>query len=230
MLEGADGVFDSKHVVIVDYGLGNLFSIERALKFIGASVEISSEPDSIYNATHLVLPGVGAFGDGIRGLLQRDLTAPINNFVDEGRPFLGICLGMHLLLTFGEEFGPHRGLNLVPGRVVALLGDEQLKVPHVGWSKIKPPDECPDVAHRDVLETSTWRGTILENTKIGSYVYFLHSYIVKPDDPTDVLAISTYGDNTFCSVLRRGNIFACQFHPERSGVVGLEIYRTFLQL
>ncbi len=220
-------------VVIVDYGLGNLFSVERAMRYIGANVKISDKPEEIQEAERLVLPGVGAFGDGIKGLQEKGLIEPIKEFVKSGKPLLGICLGMQLLTTEGEEFGIHKGLDIVEGRVMRLKPPKpdgsSYKIPHVGWNRLLFPQNRENYGQvSDHLEQSFWQGTILENHHEGVFVYFVHSYVVVPEDPSDILAETVYGNNIFCSVLHKENIFACQFHPERSGEVGLEIYRQFV--
>ena len=221
----------TKKVVIIDYGLGNLFSVERALKHIGARVEVTSEAELIIDADYLVLPGVGAFGDGMNGLREKNLMEPIIEFVESGRPFLGICLGMQLLMTSSEEFGEHQGLNLVSGRVIRLTeGMERIKIPHVGWNSLIIPGHIRSHKQDEEITKNFWDNTLLKGINTGMFVYFVHSYIVVPDDTSNILAETKYGDNVFCSVLRKGNIFACQFHPERSGKVGLKIYKQFIRL
>lgn len=220
-----------RKIAVVDYGLGNLFSVERAFRYIGAEVKITSEAKDIKNADYLVLPGVGAFGDGMSGLRERGLIEPITEFVESGRPFLGICLGMQLLMISSEEFGEHQGLGLVEGRVVRLKeGKERVKVPHVGWNSLMLPGFIAHDKQNEADRSNLWNNTLLEGINPGMFVYFVHSYAVVPDDPQNILAETKYGDNTFCSVLRKRNIFACQFHPERSGKIGLNIYKQFLRL
>lgn len=216
-----DGSCDPS-VVIVDYGLGNLFSVQSALRQIGAQAEISGDKDKIANADKLILPGVGTFGDGMAGLKERGLIAPINNYVDSGKPLLGICLGMQLLMSEGEEFGVHKGLDIIKGRVVRLRESEgensSCKIPHIGWNRLLFPDGGK----------ADWGDTILRDTPKGTFMYFVHSNTVLPEDPSDCLSETAYGDNLFCSVIHRENIYGCQFHPERSGKDGLEIYRNFV--
>lgn len=208
-------------VVIVDYGLGNLFSVERALRYLGADCLITSDAARISAAGRLILPGVGAFGDGMKGLAGRGLVEPIKGFIATGRPFMGICLGMQLLMTEGEEFGIHKGLDIIKGRTRRLNGSGGYKIPHIGWNSLIPPAGGKEPA---------WQGTILEKLKANSFVYFVHSNAVVPDDASFCLAYTSYGSNTFCSVVRKGNIYGCQFHPERSAEIGLDIYREFLSL
>jgi glutamine amidotransferase len=208
-------------VVIVDYGLGNLFSVERALRYLGASCEITSDAAKISAAHRLILPGVGAFGDGMKGLAGRGLVEPIKEFIATGRPFMGICLGMQLLMTEGEEFGIHKGLDVIKGRVRRLDESGGYKIPHIGWNSLTPPGGRSE---------SAWKGTVLQRLKSNSFVYFVHSNAVVPDDPSFCLASTSYGDNTFCSVVRKDNICGCQFHPERSADAGLDIYKEFILL
>jgi imidazole glycerol-phosphate synthase subunit HisH len=204
-------------VTVVDYGLGNLYSVARALRAAGADVELSADRDAVLHAERLVLPGVGAFRDGMAGLEQRGLVEPIREFVRSGRPLLGICLGMQLLMSRGTEFGDAAGLALVSGSVVAFGADGRTvtgKVPHVGWSSL--------VAMRP------WTGSALAAVPTGSSVYFSHSYFPAPDDGGIVLATATHAGIEFCSFIRRDNIQASQFHPDMSGGVGLAIMKGFV--
>lgn len=212
-------------VAIVDYGLGNLFSVERALKKIGVSdVVISCDRDVLEQAHRLILPGVGAFGEGMNHLRELDLVAVIRDYALSGRPILGVCLGLQLFLSESYEFGLHRGLDLVQGRVEGLRPgeDSKLKVPHIGWSSLKVPPG------REAAE-KVWQNSILNGLGESSYMYFLHSFVVIPEDPRVCIATTWYGRDTFCSVLKRGNITGVQFHPERSGEDGLNIYRNFMK-
>jgi glutamine amidotransferase len=205
-------------VTIVDYGLGNLFSVARAVRAADAEVEITSDPDAVRAADRLILPGVGAFRDGMAGLLARDLVEPVVEFARRGSPLLGICLGMQLLMTEGTEFGEAKGLGLVPGRVVTFGADGAPvtgKIPHVGWSKLSP--------------AAPWTGSVLEAVEPGSSVYFSHSYFPAPSEPALVLATATHAGIQFCSFIRRDNVQASQFHPDMSGTVGLAIIRAFVE-
>lgn len=209
-------------VVIVDYGMGNLFSIERIINYLGGKAVISSQPSTVSSAKRLILPGVGAFGDGMDNLKKRGLVEPIRGYARSNRPLLGICLGMQLFMSESEEFGLHAGLDLIKGKVKRLAEpapeDEFYKIPHVGWNSLDRPLE----------KTGYWQGTILENIQRGEFVYFVHSYAVIPDSFDAVLAETEYGNNRFCSALRRGNLFGCQFHPEISSEAGLRIMKNFL--
>lgn len=214
---------DNKPLVgIVDYGLGNLFSIERALKHIGARPVITDQGDSILSCSRIILPGVGAFPDAMRGLEERNLTAVIKEAVNRRIPLLGICLGMQLLMSRGEEFGDSLGFDFIKGKAVRFqepkTREDYFKIPHIGWNSLRFPDKGK----------GSWEKTILEGLEEGAFMYFVHSYIVVPDDPSCVVAMTEYGEDKFCSVISSGNIAGCQFHPERSGEAGLSIYKRFV--
>ena len=203
-------------VTIVDYGLGNLFSVVRAFRTTGAEVELTSDPDAVRAAERLVLPGVGAFRDGMAGLHARGLVEPVIEHARSGRPLLGICLGMQLLMSTGTEFGHEEGLGLVPGAVVAFGADGRPvrgKIPHVGWTALK--------------EVHPWGGSALAPLAAGSFAYFSHTYFPQPTDDGVVLATATHAGIEFCSFIRRDNIQASQFHPDMSGTVGLAIVKAF---
>jgi glutamine amidotransferase len=213
-------------VTIVDYGVGNLLSVSRAFEHLGAAVTVSSDPAAIAAAERLVLPGVGAFGAGMAELTQRGLVEPVQAFAASGRPFLGICLGMQMMLSeseeFSEEFGTHRGLGLIPGKVVELSrttpAGESRKIPHIGWSALAPAHD------------GAWAGTALEVVEPGRFVYFVHSFMAQPDDPAHLLAQCLYGGAPVVAAVGRDNLLGCQFHPEKSGTVGLAILARFLEL
>ena len=200
-------------VTVVDYGLGNLFSVSRALESQGARVRVTSDPDEVASADRLVLPGVGAFGDGMAGLASRGLVEPIRAFARTGRPLFGICLGTQLLMDEGREFGTHRGLGLVPGSVGPF--DDQKgraeKIPHVGWNAIRP--KTP----------RGWQGTLLSDTAVGTPMYFTHSFVIRPDRSEDIVAVADYAGSEVCAVLRHDNVSGSQFHPEKSGPAGLAL-------
>jgi glutamine amidotransferase len=208
-------------VTVIDYGIGNLYSVGRALEHCGAEVAFSDDPAAILATERLVLPGVGAFADGMRGLQERGLVEPIRRYAASGRPLLGICLGMQMLASVSEEFGEHAGLGLIPGRVqpVPALSTDGLphKIPHIGWSALRPP------------AGTSWQGSILEETPPGSAVYLVHSYAVVPEDPSHRLADCVYGGHRIAAAIRHGAISGCQFHPEKSGEVGLSILARFLR-
>ena len=198
-------------VAIVDYGMGNLFSVQQALAHVGLEATITAEAGRLMSADAVILPGVGAFGDAMAELTRRDLVTPLREAVASGKPVVGICLGMQLLMSESLEFGRHRGLGFIEGDVVRLTGP---KVPQVGWNRIWPVDR------------GSWDGTLLEGLPEGAYFYFVHSFYVRPMEAALTLSTTRYGSVEFCSSLRRGNVFACQFHPERSGPAGLALYRN----
>jgi glutamine amidotransferase len=210
-------------VAIVDYGLGNLFNVERALCAVGAEPVITSDAADLQTADAIVIPGVGAFGEGMRNLERHNLVTPIRQLAGSGKPTLGICLGMQLLMDESEEFGRWPGLGLLPGRVVRLTPSalERVKVPQIGWNSIEPSAAA---------EEPGWEGTILNGIEQGSFAYFVHSYCVITKTSTDALAESIYGGTRFCSVAVRGNVMGCQFHPEKSGDVGLTLLQNWLSM
>lgn len=202
--------------MIVDYGRGNLFSLQRSLARIGSPMEVCADPDKILSAPRLILPGVGAFGDGMAGLRERGLDRAVREFARSGKPLLGICLGMQLMMERSSEFGEHEGLGIVPGDVVRFPGPGY-KVPHVAWSPLLPPKDG-----------RSWAGSAFDGLPPGSCVYFVHSYFVRPSDPAHRLAETPYGDIDFCSAFSSGNVSGCQFHPEKSGEVGLLILKNWI--
>lgn len=203
---------------VIDYGIGNLHSVIKALRRAGAEVDVAENNDALRGADRVVLPGVGAFADGMRGLKERGFGDGVRAALESGRPFLGICLGMQLLFSESEEFGLHAGLGLVRGRVKAIAREPGLKVPFIGWSRLEAP------AGR------SWAGTMLEATQPGTAVYFVHSFACAPADPAERLAITRYGGQEITAAVGRGPVLACQFHPEKSGPLGLAILRRFLDL
>jgi glutamine amidotransferase len=210
-------------VTVIDYGLGNLFSVQRGLEHCGASVVISSDHATILSSPRVVLPGVGAFGNAMERLHRLGLVQVIRRLAKLGTPLLGICLGMQLLLDQSEEFGLTDGLSLIPGRVVpvppmAFSGEAQ-KVPHIGWSAL-----CQSDTSRN------WSGTILQEIAPGDSVYFVHSFMAEPIDPVHRIADCVYGGHKVAAVVGSGNVVGCQFHPEKSGAVGLKILGAFCKL
>jgi glutamine amidotransferase len=207
-------------IAIVDYGMGNLRSVEKALQKLGHHAAITALPADIHAADRVILPGVGAFGAGIEYMTRpaaggQSLAEAVCTVVHSGKPVLGICLGMQLLLSESEEMGQHRGLDLVPGRVVRFSanGSGPLKVPHMGWNLLRIERESP----------------LMCGVPDGAMVYFVHSYLCRPDDPDLVVATADHG-GPFCAVLGRDNLFATQFHPEKSGDVGLRMLDNFARL
>jgi glutamine amidotransferase len=197
-------------IALIDYGIGNLRSVEKALTAVGAVVRLTSNPETIQRADKVVLPGVGAFGDGMAGLEAAGLTDVLRRIAAQGMPLLGICLGMQLLFEGGEEYGDHAGLGLLPGHV-QRFPTEGLKIPHTGWNRILPCQETP----------------LLHGLQGGDYAYFNHSYYCDAG-PDQTLAETDYGLR-FPSVVGRGTLYGVQFHPEKSQNVGLAILRNFLE-
>ena len=212
---------EGARVAIVDYGLGNLYSVQRACEHVGLSAAITAQRAEIERADGVILPGVGAFGDAMATLKRLDLVGVLQDAAAADRPLLGICLGVQLLMSESQEFGLHRGLDIIKGSVVQFSGlregQRRLKVPHVGWNRIAPPSD----------REQSWQGTPLEGLAHGEFMYFVHSYCVQPADAGVVLSVTRYGQTEFCSSIGSGNIFACQFHPERSGAEGLKIYTNW---
>ena len=209
-------------VTVIDYGIGNLYSVSRAFEHAGTSVVLSADPAVIENSPHLVLPGVGAFEDGMRGLRDRNLVEPIKRYAATGRPLLGICLGMQMLASVSEEFGEHQGLGLIAGKVVAVprtttMG-ERHKIPHIGWSPLSPS------------AGADWKGSFLEDTAPGTPAYLVHSFHLIPDDPKHLLADCFYGGHRLTAAVCAGKVFGAQFHPEKSGAAGLRMLAAFLRL
>lgn len=200
-------------VTIVDYGVGNLRSVARAFEHIGAQVEVTSEAQKIARAERLVLPGVGAFGHCMAELSQRKLIEPILKFAQSERPFLGICVGMQIMLSVGEEFGQHKGLGLISGKVQAIAGAKILPV--IGWMGLKKTGDC--------------QGTILSETAEGDSVYFIHSFAANPDDKVAVLAQYEYDGINITAAIAKNNLVGVQFHPEKSGEVGLSMLKGFMR-
>lgn len=200
-------------ICVVDYGMGNLRSVQKGLEKVGAVAKITRDAGEIRNAERLVLPGVGAFPECMKNLTRLNLVDPILEFIKSDRPFLGICLGLQLLFDESDEFGIHEGLKVIPGRVKAFDRDMGLKIPHMGWNQVFFSKESP----------------IFKDINDGSWFYFVHSYYVAPADPADTAAESEYGIKFTCAV-SRGNVFAVQFHPEKSQEIGLKLLRNFANL
>ena len=201
----------SFYIVIVDYGMGNLRNVQKAFEHIGVPARISSQAGDLDAADGVVLPGVGAFGDAMSNLRRAGLVEPIRRVVAGGKPLLGICLGLQLLFEESEEMGCHRGLGILPGRVVRF--DDRLKVPHMGWNQLEIRQP----------------GALLDLVPAGSFAYFVHSYYVKPVDEACVLAATRYGIE-FASVVGRGKVFGVQPHPEKSQEVGLRLLGNFARI
>jgi len=202
-------------IVIIDYGMGNLRSVQKGFERVGCEAVVTADPKRVLEAEKIVLPGVGAFPDCMRNLEHGGFIEPLLRVIREGRPFLGICLGLQLLFTESEEFGIHRGLNVIPGRVVRFPdgmeeNGEKLKIPHMGWNQLEVRRRPP----------------VFAGIGSGSNFYFVHSFYVVPEDDGVVAATTTYGIE-FCSAVWKENIVATQFHPEKSQEKGLQILKNF---
>lgn len=196
-------------ITMIDYGLGNLRSVQKALEYVGASVQLTDDPALVRTAEKLVLPGVGAFGAGIAALHARGLANAIREAVGQGTPILGICLGMQFLFDESSEMGQHQGLGLLPGRVVRFP-QNGLPVPHMGWNQVQHDGTHP----------------LLDGVPAGAYAYFVHSYHCQPANPADLIATTDYGQ-PIAAITGRGHILGIQFHPEKSQHTGLRILHNY---
>ena len=209
------------NVTIIDYGVGNLLSVQRGFEYFGATVELTSDPEKILSAQRVVLPGVGAFPKAMQALMSQNLVKVIQELANKGTPLLAICLGMQLLLEGSDEFGQTAGLGLISGRVVAVpnttIDGTIQKITNVGWSSI------------NVSSTrSSWENTLLQDNKPGDAAYFVHSFMSQPSDQKNQIAYTNYGGHKISAVINRDKITGCQFHPEKSGPVGLKILGRFI--
>jgi glutamine amidotransferase len=209
-------------VVIVDYGIGNLLSVRRGFEYCGAVVTISSDPDLILSSPRVVLPGVGAFSDAMSELSSQGLDLVLKRVANQGTPLMGICLGMQLLFDESDEFGVTQGLGLISGRVSPIpsktvYGTPQ-KIPHIGWNSLELPQG-----------KKYWKSKVLKDLKVGDTVYFAHSYMACPEDESHRIADCNYGGYLISAVVENKNVIGCQFHPEKSGEVGLSVLRQFLK-
>lgn len=206
-------------VVIIDYGLCNLLSVQHALKYLEVDSVIADTPAGMTGADAVILPGVGAFEDGMAGLRQRGFVEALKAYVKSGRSLLGICLGMQFLMDKSYEFGEHEGLGLIAGEVTPVDRESAegspLKIPHIGWNGL-------------LKATHEWDNTLLSGLSQGAEMYFVHSFRVVPGDAGHILAETEYGGKQFCSVVAKGNVAGCQFHPEKSSVMGLNILSNFV--
>lgn len=214
----------SNKITLLDYGMCNLLNVARAFEHCGADVTITEDALTALKAEKLVVPGVGAFRDSILEIEARGFGDAIRRFVETGRPFLGICVGMQMLFEASEEFGDHPGLGVLGGRVMAIpkltADGVAQRIPHIGWNHLAGPETG-----------RSWRGSLLEEFE-GRHpaVYFVHSFAAVPADPLIRLADTLYGGYRICAAVQRDNIMATQFHPERSGEIGLDILRGFMRL
>lgn len=207
------------NIAIIDYDAGNLYSVQHACNFVGLNAEITSDKNKISQADGVILPGVGAFGAAMENLKKLDLIKPIKESVEMKKPFMGICLGMQLIFSKSHEFGIYKGLDLIPGEVLRFPNKNKsgklIRVPQIGWNNIYPNNE------------KVWKNSCFKSVKSGEYMYFVHSYYCLPDEKKDVLSYTDYEGFKYCSSVLRENIFATQFHPEKSGPEGIKIYKEF---
>ena len=200
-------------VAIIDYDAGNIKSVEKAIQFLGGQVVVTRDPEVILGASHVILPGVGAFGDAMEKLHNYGLVPVIGEVVKRKIPFLGICLGLQLLFEKSEESPGVQGLGILKGEIKRIPEENELKIPHIGWNSLKYPK----------------KGRLYEGISEESHVYFVHSYFLKAQDPEIVVATTEYGTQIHASV-EKDNVFACQFHPEKSSSVGLKILENFIKI
>jgi imidazole glycerol-phosphate synthase subunit HisH len=210
-------------VSIIDYGIGNLFSVKKACEFVGIASTITSDIKEIMSSDAIILPGVGAFGDAMESLHKFDLVSPIVDFANSGKPLMGVCLGLQLLLSESEELGRTKGLGIVDGtckKFPLVYDGSKIKVPQITWNSIYPPNR------NKKFELNT----PLEGINKGEYMYFIHSYYADLVREEEVLSKTNYGGIEYCSSIKKNNIFSFQFHPEKSGKEGLKIYQRYNDL
>jgi glutamine amidotransferase len=200
-------------IAIIDYGMGNLRSVQKAFEKVGHQAVVTGDPAQVAAAAKVVLPGVGAFEEGLAELRRRNLVKPVLEAIDAGKPFLGICLGLQMLFDVGYENGRHEGLGVLRGEVVRFELPKEYSVPHMGWNQLAVRRPAP----------------ILKDTAEETYFYFVHSYYVAPADAQVIAGETDYG-GPFCSMIWRDNVFATQFHPEKSQAEGLKILKNFAEL
>ena len=209
-----------KKVVIIDYGLGNLYSISQACSHLGYEPVISSDKQEILGCDSLILPGVGAFKVAMDHLTDLGLVSIIKEFSESGKPIMGVCLGMQLLFEVSYEFGENKGLGLIPGEIKkfpSTYNGQQIRIPHIGWNKL-------------MVSQNPWVLTPLSEVSENDFMYFVHSYYAQPAIESHILGYTVYQDFKYCSAIRKNNIFGFQFHPEKSADKGLTIYKNFLSL
>ncbi|MCW3070128.1 MAG: hypothetical protein JWO44_18 [Bacteroidetes bacterium] len=209
-------------IVILDYGLGNLFSVQHVCKHLGYETLVSHDRKDLADADAVILPGVGAFRDAADSMHERGLVSPLKDFISSGKPFMGVCLGMQLLFSESEEFGSSEGLNIIEGSIKKFpsVGEagNKIRVPQIGWNRIKETEKGVK-----------WKDSPLHSIEEGSYMYFVHSYYAKPANEACILSVTEYEGLNYCSSVKQDNVFAMQFHPEKSAEHGIGIYRNWLK-
>ncbi len=211
----------SKKITIIDYGCGNILNLSRAIKFIGYEVEITHDKNKIINSSYVILPGVGAFGNAMKQIEKYNLHNTILEYAKSNKPLLGICLGMQILLTVSYEFGVHKGLGLIEGKVIKISNEKnkEIKIPHMGWNEIYPNNNKKE-----------WKNKILKSSSIGKSFYFVHSFVCITKDYDSTIAVCNYSDISIPAVIATGNVFGCQFHPEKSADNGLDVLKNFFEI
>jgi len=210
-----------KKITIIDYGCGNILNLVRAIKFLGYEVETTHEVKRIINSSHVILPGVGAFGNAMKQLEKYSLQKTIIEYAQLNRPLLGICIGMQILFTLSYEFGVHKGLNLIEGEVIKISNknNKEIKIPHVGWNEIYPNNDKKE-----------WKNKILKNNLIGKNFYFVHSFACLTKNSDSTIAVCNYSGISIPAVVSVDNVFGCQFHPEKSADNGLAFLKNFCEI
>jgi len=210
-----------KKITIIDYGCSNILNLTRAIRFLGYEVETTNDKKKIMKSSHVILPGVGAFGNAMKQLEKYNLKNTILEYAKSNNPLFGICLGMQILFTTSYEFGANQGLGLIEGEVVKISNkkNKEIKIPHVGWNEIYP--------NKDKKE---WKSKILQDSLIGKSFYFVHSFVCLTKDPNSTIAVCNYLDVSIPAVVSVNNVFGCQFHPEKSADSGLAVLRNFCEI
>ena len=211
----------NKKIAIIDYGCGNILNLARAVKFLGYDVVITRDNKKIINSSHIILPGVGAFGNAIKHLEKYNLHKTILEYAKLDKPLLGICVGMQILFTVSYELGVHKGLGLLEGEVIKISNkkNKEIKIPHIGWNELYPNND-----------KKGWKNKILNNSLIGKSFYFIHSFVCLTKNPNSTIAVCNYSGISIPAIVSVGNIFGCQFHPEKSADNGLAILKNFCKI